>query len=380
MLYLDRALREHGLLQAVARVNRRFSHEHEGVLTEKNYGLVVDYHGVAQDLHQALEAFDWQDVQDTMIPIEDDPTSVIEAAAVRAEAHFKGRDLSDTWGCVLLFAADADTEGDFKADLFERFNQDYRQFSSLMDRILPDARALPYVDRLARLTEIRAYVRAHYLQENPNLDWTDIGAKVKKLVDERISADVRKLMEPVSVLDEDFEEKVASLPHDEARASVMEHAIRAYISTRLADNPVFFEKLSEQLERIIRDLRNQVIDAAEAARMEDEVRRQFRAEEDIAAEHGLSTVSFAIFELIRTGDGDADTGAWAERDLKDAALALEGVIRQYASVVEWQSNPDVQRLMRRDIKRELRPSGNYGEPQLDELANRIVELAQHRRG
>ena len=68
VLYLDRALREHGLLQAVARVNRRFSHEHEGVLTEKNYGLVVDYHGVAQDLHQALEAFDWQDVQDTMIP------------------------------------------------------------------------------------------------------------------------------------------------------------------------------------------------------------------------------------------------------------------------------------------------------------------------
>ena len=380
VLYLDRALREHGLLQAVARVNRRFSHEHEKVLTEKNYGLVVDYHGVAQDLHQALDAFDWTDVQGTMTPIEDDPTSVIEAAAVRAEAHFKGRDLSDTWGCVLLFAADAHTEGNFKADLFERFNHDCRQFSSLMDRILPDARALPYVDRLARLTEIRAYVRAHYLQENPNLDWTDIGAKVKKLVDERISADVRKLMEPVSVLDEDFEEKVASLPHDEARASVMEHAIRAYISTRLADNPVFFEKLSEQLERIIRDLRDQVIDAAEAMRQADLLKRQFHAEEDIAAELGLSPVSFAIFELIRLGDGDAAPGAWAEQDLKDAALALERVIRQHTGVVEWQSNPDVQRLMRRDIKRELRPSGNYGEPQLDELANRIVELAQRRGG
>ena len=85
VLYLDRSLREHGLLQAVARVNRRFSHEHEKVLTEKNYGLVVDYHGVAQDLHEALESFDWPDVQDTMIPIEDDPTAVIDATAVRAE-------------------------------------------------------------------------------------------------------------------------------------------------------------------------------------------------------------------------------------------------------------------------------------------------------
>ena len=73
-------------------------------------------------------------------------------------------------------------------------------------------------------------------------------------------------------------------------------------------------------------------------------------------------------------------GGLPRRALKDAALALEGVIQQHAGVVEWQSNPDVQRLMRRDIKRELRPSGNYGEPQLDDLANRIVELAQHRRG
>ena len=381
VLYLDRSLREHGLLQAVARVNRRFSHEHEKVLTEKNYGLVVDYHGVAQDLHEALESFDWPDVQDTMIPIEDDPTAVIDATAVRAEAHFYGRGLDDTWDCVALFAADKNTEGDFKADLFERFNADYRQFSSLMDRILPDPRALPYADRLARLTEIRAYTRAQYLRENANLDWTDIGAKVKKLIDDRIDADVRKLMEPVSVFDEDFEEKVASLPHDEARASVMEHAIRAYINTRLADNPAFFEKLSEQLERIIRDLRDHVIDSAEAMRQADLLKRQLHTEEDVAAEHGLSPVSFAIFELIRTRDGDTAPGAWSEQDVKGAALALEGVIKQHTGVVEWQSNPDVQRLMRRDIKRKLRPSGgDYTEVQLDELANQIVELAQRRGG
>ena len=46
-LYLDRALKEHGLLQAIARVNRRFSHEWDGVATEKSEGIVVDYHGVS---------------------------------------------------------------------------------------------------------------------------------------------------------------------------------------------------------------------------------------------------------------------------------------------------------------------------------------------
>ena len=95
-----------------------------------------------------------------MRKMEEEPAQVIESAAVRAEAHFKGRNLSDTWDCVGVFAPDADTEGNFKADLFERFNADYRQFTQLMDRFLPDPRALPYADRLARLTEIRAYVRS----------------------------------------------------------------------------------------------------------------------------------------------------------------------------------------------------------------------------
>ena len=48
VLYLDRSLKEHGLLQAIARVNRRFSHIKDGVPTEKYHGLVVDYHGVSQ--------------------------------------------------------------------------------------------------------------------------------------------------------------------------------------------------------------------------------------------------------------------------------------------------------------------------------------------
>ena len=389
VLYLDRSLREHGLLQAVAQVNRHFSHDHDGVLTEKTYGLVVDYHGVSENLHEALSTFEWPDVQDTMSPFEEDSASVIDAAAMQAESHFRGRDLGDVWACVALFTADAETEGNFKDDLFEQFNSDYRQFSRMMDRTWPNPQALPYVDRLARLTEIRAYSRALYLRENSNLDWTDIGAKVKKLMDERIDASVRKLMEPVSVLDEDFKEKIAGLPHDEARASVMEHAIRTYINTRLADNPVFFGNLSDQLERIIQDLRNHLIDATEAAQSEAEVKRQLLAGDGGAAEHGLSPGSFAIYELIRQlaggpghnrnrgNDGDTNLPTF-EESATAVASAVEQIIDRHQGLVDWQANPEVQRLMRRDVKRVLRPSGRYSEAQLDELANRIAGLAKRR--
>ena len=391
VLYLDRALREHGLLQAIARVNRRFAHEQHGVATEKTHGLVVDYHGVSRDLEEALSTFDWPDVQDTMRETDEDPSVVIEAAAVRAESHFGHRDLSDTWECVSVFAPDAHTEGNLKTDLFERFNADYRVLSRLMDRFLPDPRALDYTDRLARLTEIRAYVRAHFLRENADVDWTEIGAKVKRLVDERISAQVRELMRPVSILDQDFDQKIAALPHDEARASIMEHAIRAQIHEGLAANPVFFEKLSEQLSRIIEDLRNRLIDSAEACRRYAAIRQLIRSEAEIAAEHGLSPVSFAIYELLdepanepesptQVGEEQAPYRTQLDEQTKSVALRVEAVVAQHTGVVDWQSNDEVKRLMRRDIKRELRPTGDYAEEELEELANRIVELAQRRSG
>ena len=306
-LYLDRGLREHGLLQAIARVNRRFSHKRDSVDTEKPHGLVIDYHGVSRDLEAALETFEWPDVKDSMKKLEEDPEPAIEAAAVQAESHFKGLDLDNVWDCAARFAPDATTDA-FKADLFEKFNMDYRAFTALMDRYLPDQGAEPYVDRLARLTEIRAYARAQYLREDADLDWTDIGAKVKRLIDERIGANVRELMQPVSILDQDFDQKIAQLPHDEARASLMEHAVRAQIHERLAENPAFYERLSEQLERIIQELREQLIDAAEACRRMAELRKEVQSEAEIAAKHGLTPVSYAVYELLAAGDGGEATG------------------------------------------------------------------------
>ena len=388
VLYLDRPLREHGLLQAIARVNRRFSHDKDGTPTEKAHGMVVDYCGISHDLEQALASFEWADVQDTMQVLEDDPATVIEAAAVRAESHLKGLDLNDTWACVLLFAPDASTEGNYKADLFERFNADYRQFSRLMDRLLPDPRALPYVDRLARLTTVRSYVRAHFLREDADVNWTDIGAKVKQLIDQRINAEVRQMMQPVSILDQDFEEKIAHLPHAEARASVMEHAIRAQIHERLEQNPVFYERLSQRLARIIEQMRSQLIDAAEAYRQMAELQKDVHGEANVAALHGLSPASLAIYEILQgssaEGEGERharqDAGPYVidvDADMRDVALRVEGVLAVHA-VIEWQSNDDVQRQMRRDVKGSLRATGRYDEGQLDELANRIVQVARSR--
>lgn len=375
VLYLDRPLREHGLLQAIARVNRRFSHKWNGVVTKKRHGLVVDYCGVSRDLEQALAGFETRDVQNVMHPLEEDPATVIEAAALRAESPFAGRDLNALWSCVEVFSGDASTEGNFKQDLFAKFNADYRAFSRLMDRFLPDPRALAYRDRLARLTEIRAYVRAQFMGDNAEVNWADIGAKVKKLIDQRIDAVIRTVMKPVSVLDRNFDQKIAALPHDEARASVMEHAIRAQIKHRLADNPVFFQKLSEQLARIISDLRQRLIDSAEASHRLAELSNQIRNESEIAAAEGLSPVSFAIHGLL-TDNNQSQFDDVTKR----VALKVEEIIENHQVVIDWQSNLEVRREMRRDIKRVLRATGGYGQKELDDLTRQIVGVAGRGQG
>ena len=201
-------------------------------------------------------------------------------------------------------------------------------------------------------------------------------------------------MAPVSILDQDFEQKIERLPHDEARASLMEHALRAQIKERVEENPVFYERLSEALERIIRELRARLIDAAEGCKQMAALREQITREEAIAAEHGLTPVSFAVYGLL-AGKGErgkrphrwllppsaedvAPYDAEFDGGLKDVALDIEGVIQEHRSIIDWRENLDVQREMRRDIKRLLRSAGRYGEDELDEFVRQVMEVARRR--
>ena len=168
----------------------------------------------------------------------------------------------------------------------------------------------------------------------------------------------------------------------------MEHAIRAQIHERLEQNPVFYERLSQRLARIIEQMRSQLIDAAESYRQMAELQREVHGEANVAARHGLSPVSLAIYEILQGPSAESeeerharqDAGSYVidvDVDKRDVALRMEGVLAGHA-VIEWQSNDDVQRQMRRDVKGSLRATGRYDEDQLDELANRIVQVAKSR--
>ena len=158
---------------------------------------------------------------------------------------------------------------------------------------------------------------------------------------------------------------------------------------------MFYERLSEALKRIIRELRAKLIDAAEGCKRLAALRDQITQEEAIATEHGLTPVSFAVYGLLagkgagaggptdgyrEVAEDVADYDTEFDSSLTGVARTIEDVIHEHRAIIDWRENLDVQREMRRDIKRRLREAKRYGEDELDELVRQVVEVARRRLG
>lgn len=358
VMYLDSGLREHSLLQAIARVNRTSD--------QKTYGLIVDYWGVSEELQDALAVFAPQDVKGAMTPRADElpRLQARHAAAMRFFARVKDRDDLEAFVKVLE-----------PEDVRAEFDQGFRKFAESLDLVLPDPAGIPYRKDLGWLGAVRQAARARY--RDVGMDISDCGAKVKQLIADAIVArGVEVLVKEVSILTPEFDEKVEALKDPEAKASEMEHAVRAEIHVRIEEDPAFYGSLRERLEKLIQDHREARIDAAKALSLLKAMISEVRNRAGEAERLGLSETGLAILGLMRPqGEAVADDADPALVEL--SGLIVEGLAVE-VGIVDWQHKEDIQREMRRRIKRQLR-AAHYPEDRLDPLANQIVDLLKARR-
>ncbi|MBA2678881.1 MAG: type I restriction endonuclease subunit R [Ktedonobacteraceae bacterium] len=239
-LYLDRSIKDHELLQAIARVNR--------VSPNKTNGLVVDYFGIANNLKEALSAYSVYDVQGALVSIKDElPLLADRHRRVLALFQAHTCPLDDLERCVNLLK-DVKIRADFDVKL--------KKFLQSMDIVLPRPQALDYIADAQQLGLINKAASATYRDEQLNLH--SIGNKVRRLIDEHIDAlKIRQLIEPISILDAQFEQKLRRHQSDETNALEMEHAARDYIEyTFKQEDPTYYEQLSERLREIIDTLQD----------------------------------------------------------------------------------------------------------------------------
>ena len=361
VMYLDAPLREHGLLQAVARVNRPWG---APCGAEKTYGLVVDYRGVSTRLQEALAVFSTTDVQGALTPNVDELPRLQSrhAAAMRffpppvagrpvagrpaaerpvTDRPVTDRSTTDRPTTDRLGAATEDLDACVRMleaeDVRAGFDLAFRRFSRSMDMLLPDPRALAYRGDLQWLGKIRGAARARYRDER--LDLSGCGEKVRTLVAGAVAADgIEILIKEVRLFSPEFEEKLDALGTDDAKASEMEHAIRHEINVRVEENPALYQSLREKLEAIIEERRLERLDAARQLSLLDGLREEMKGERTLARAVGLGARGFAIYGLLERRLPERQR---LEEDLPERSLPqpqrLEGRLPE-------RSGPERQRL------------------------------------
>lgn len=364
VMYLDSPLREHTLLQAIARVNRKAD--------GKTYGLVVDYWGVSEALQEALAIFSPTDVKGAMQPKVDE----LPRLQIRHQAALrffqKVKDKENLEACVAVLAPE---------DVRAAFNQAFRAFSESLDMLLPDPRALPYVDDLRWLGKIRGVARATY--RDSGLDLSDCGAKVRQLIEEAVAVEgIQLLVKEVSIFGKEFEEKVGALKSPEARASEMEHALRHEIHVKLEENPGFYTSLRDRLEQIIEDRKQKRIDDAKQLELYQRLVDEVRDEAGAAEKAGLSDFAFAIYGVLNEGElpRAAEPEIVYNDSRKDLASLIQEAVEPSTSIIDWASKEDVQREMRQRVKRQLRAAQFGDAAKVEATAAKILDLVRARRG
>lgn len=362
VMYLDKPLKEHSLLQAIARVNR--------TADKKTYGLVIDFWGVSEALQEALAIFSPSDVQGAMEPKADELPRLESRHAVAMRFFLRVKDRKNLDACIRVIEPE---------DVRAEFDEAFRRFSQSLDMLLPDTRALPYIEDMRWLGKIRQAAKARFRDDS--LDVSDCGAKVRQLIEDSIVADgIQILVKEVSIFSKAFDEKLDKLKSAEAKASEIEHGIRKEIHVNLAEDPVFFASLRERLEQLIEDRKQKRIDAAKQLELLELLVKEVRGRAQAAEDVGLTPVAYAIYGLVTGGIAESSPEYGKLDDAKkELATLLEETVEPETQIIDWVRKDDVHREMRKKLKRQLRASG-CAPAQLDALAGQLVDLLKVRKG
>ena len=332
VMYLDRPIREAELLQAIARVNRTGY--------GKRCGIVVDYYGVAQHLKEALAAYADEDLEGALASLKDE-------VPVLRDRHLRVVDLFRQRGIESLEDTDACIEALGSERLRAEFAVKLKAFLASLDTVLPRPEGLPYSADAKRLAYLYARARNRY-KDAPVLG-KDVGAKVRKLIDDHvISLGVDPKIPPIQLTDAEFDTQLARTANDRAKASEMEHAIRSHIRKHADADPVLYRKLSERLNDILKNLSEQWNELiAQLQKIIDELRTGEAGSGDTPSDLPEHCAPFLRTVLDVVGTGQTPTDAELLR-LKDVTVELVDLLVQ-----ELQSNRGIWSPSKRAAQEDL---------------------------
>jgi type I restriction enzyme R subunit len=358
VLYLDRAMNQpHELLQTVARVNR--THR------DKARGLVVDYHNVALRLKEALAVYSLEDVVGALMSLKDELPLLADRHR-RARAVFIERNLeiSNVQACVELLEL-VEIRADFMVKL--------KKFLRSLNIVLPRPEGLAYVADAKQLGLINRVAARLYRDEEINL--MGVGEKVRRLIDEYVEArGIRVEIPPVSITDPKFDEVVKGHESDRSKASEMEHALRYHITRNLQKDPIFYKKMSERLEDILRQFADNWQSRLQALReLREEIERG-RQPNEFGLDIELEARFYDI--LVEEARKERELRAEQRADMAEMTAQVVTLLLRHLRRVDFWRNPQSRTELQRKIASMLDDHRVVSLDRQEAVADRLVELAK----
>ncbi len=244
VMYLDKVIVAHNLLQAIARVNRVDNED-------KNAGFIIDYVGIGHHLKKALDIYFEKEQQEILGCIVD-PTELLK----ELETTYKGvlkifdeqkiKDLTDLDAFYDLF---------YDEDIRFKFIDAYRKFMKAIDNVFPRKEALDYVKDMFRFTEINVLAGQHL--RDSRMSMKGVSEKLRSITDEYLkSKGIDVKVKPISIIDDKFFENVKSKQRIKTKAAEVEHAIRHYININIKEDPELYASFAEALTAIFLEFKD----------------------------------------------------------------------------------------------------------------------------
>jgi type I restriction enzyme R subunit len=382
VMYIDKRLREHNLLQAIARVNR--------VAKNKHRGFIVDYIGLANHLTEALSIYSAEDATDLQEGLKDLLTElpILEERYRRLLQHFQtagvpeiesfvtGRLPSPAEEVALIHKAVTAMEEIKRRADFEVY---LGKFLQSLNLILPHPSGHTYRGPARRFGYLLRMVKERY--KDDSLDISDAGAKVKALINEHlIDLGINPKIPPVELLSPDFVANLRKNSGDnaQAKASEMEHAIRKHCTVHFDEDPAFYRRMSEKLEKLLQDHKNNWELLAEGY---EQLRLEIQAGRKEALE-GLSRESTVLYEFLAgLAFAGGEISPDQEMSLKSLSIRLVELLKGSIHIIDFWKKPIEVKKLRGDIGTEILLSHIPGLMEKHErIAVEIIKLAEKRHG
>lgn len=359
VMYLDRKLKEHSLLQAIARVNRTAS--------GKARGYIVDYFGLSDYLTEALDMFSKEDVAGALQDLKDEIPK-LKAMHTRVMGHFKGIDIDNLDACVLALKDE---------DKRQHFEIDFKKFAKQMDIIMPDAGAKPFLPDLKALGKINQGARNLY--RDAQLDLAGVGEKVRALIEEHIRATgVDPKIPPIDLLAADYKKKLQEHKSDESKASEIENAIKHHIDINLAEDEEYYKSLSAKLNEIL---------VKKSEHWDELVQLLLNFRDNIESDHkqaadslGLNDTEFAFHNILVAEvsrlTGNESLAEATHDEIIQVTKTLVEMMDEATVIVDFFKKPDEVKRVKKNIKRAIVASSFNDDKLYGVLSDRFMDLAK----